>query len=294
MDDLYAQYEHTIAALQLVFAMLGMGALLAPRDFVTVFRLPTALIVGLSLQWLAVPLIATSVPLLVPVSTGVAVGLVLVAAVPGGTMSNVYTHFAKGNLALSISLTAVTSVAALIVTPQLLRIFGGEDLPPGFDIPVREIAGEIGVVLLLPLMIGMLMGTRLGAGRERFSKLAIRTSVFLIALLVVGAMGSDRLDFSHYSRGDHGAVLLLAVAVFGVAFAVVRLARLPAKDRTAIGIEASLRNINLGILVKASLFPASEAHPVGDAMLFVIAVYGGLQMLIAAIPIALARFDLSL
>ena len=143
MADLYAQTEHALAALQLAFAMLGMGALLAPRDFVTVFRLPRALLVGLSLQWVIVPTIAISLPLLFLVSPPVTVGLVLVAAVPGGTMSNIYTHFAKGNIALSISLTAVTTVAALFVTPTMLRVFAGDLLPPGFSMPTGEIALEI-------------------------------------------------------------------------------------------------------------------------------------------------------
>jgi BASS family bile acid:Na+ symporter len=294
LEDFYARAEHSLAALQLAFAMLGMGALLAPRDFVTVFRLPRALFVGLGLQWLIVPMLAASLPLLLAVSPPVTVGLVLVAAVPGGTMSNVYTYFAKGNIALSISLTAVTTVASLAMTPMLLRLLSGDQLPSGFTMPTARIATEIGVVLLLPLALGMLIGSRLDLRRERFSKWAIRISVFFILVLIVGATGSDRLDPSRYSETDQLAALLLAVAFFCAAALVVRLARLPGEDRTAITIEATLRNINLGVLVKASLFPASEAHPIGDAMLFTIALFGGAQMLIAAIPILTRRLGFSI
>jgi BASS family bile acid:Na+ symporter len=271
-----------------------MGALLSPRDFVTVFRLPRALIVGLGLQWLIVPLIAISLPLVVSVSGPVTVGLVLVAAVPGGTMSNVYTYFAQGNLALSISLTAVTTVASLAMTPMLLRVLAGEHLPSDFTMPTAKIAGEIGIVLLLPLLLGMLIGSRLDQRRERFSKLAIRVSVFFIVLLIAGAAGSDRLDPTRYSGSDQLAALALPVLFFVVAAGVVRIARLSGEDRCAITIEATLRNINLAVLVKASLFPARDAHPIGDAMLFTIALFGGAQMLIAAIPIVTRRFGISL
>ena len=115
-------------------------------------------------------------------------------------------------------------------------------------------------------------------------------STVTIILLVVGATVSDRLDPSRYSQNDQAAALLLGSLFFVAAVLVCRAARLSPEDRSAITIEASLRNINLGILVKASLFPASEAHPIGDAMLFALAYFGGVQMVIAAIPILTRRF----
>lgn len=270
--------------------MLGMGALLSPRDFVTVFTLPRALFAGLFLQWLLIPALAVGLPNVMTISGPVTVALVLVAAVPGGTMSNVYTYLAKGNIALSISLTAVTTAASLVVTPMLLGALAGEHLPAGFSMPMGRIATEIAIVLLLPLLLGMVIGSRIGERRERFARAAIRVSVFMIIVLVAGAAGSDRLDPSRYSQNDQTAALLLGSLFFVAAVLVCRAARLAPEDRSAITIEASLRNINLGILVKASLFPASEAHPIGDAMLFALAFFGGVQMVIAAIPILTRRF----
>ena len=88
--------------------MLGMGALLVPRDFVAVVREPRGLLVGLTVQLVAAPLIAFAIGVWLSVPAGIAAGLVLVGAVPGGTMSNVVTHLGRGNIALSIGLTAVT------------------------------------------------------------------------------------------------------------------------------------------------------------------------------------------
>ncbi len=86
LADFYSQYEHTLAALQLAFAMLGMGALLSPRDFVTVFTLPRALSVGLFLQWLLIPGLAVGLPTIMTITGPVTVALVLVAAVPDGSI----------------------------------------------------------------------------------------------------------------------------------------------------------------------------------------------------------------
>lgn len=289
MDELYARTEHGLAMLQLGFAMLGMGALLRPRDFVTIFRSPRALAVGLALQWVAVPALASALPQLVPMTAGFTVGLVLIAAVPGGTMSNLFTHFARGNLALSISLTAVTSVASLFVTPLLLRTLAGQHLPPDFRLPTLRIATDIGLALLIPLLAGMLLGARLGPRRAAFSRLAIRASLILILLIVVGAAAARRIDPTRHAGLEQLVVPLLGVAFFLVAELVTRVARLPAGDRAAIAIEASLRNVNLAILVKASLFPASGGDPVGDDVLLAVALYGGSQMAIAAVPIVLQR-----
>jgi len=221
------------------------------------------------------------------------VGLVLIAAVPGGTMSNVFTYFARGNIALSISLTAVTSVAALFVTPLLLRELAGPHLPADFRLPTLGIATEIGLALLTPLLVGMLLGARLGPRREAFSRLAIRISLLLILLIVAGAAASRRIDPTKHSGLEQLAVPLVGVAFFVVAAVVARAARLPAGDRAAIAIEVSLRNVNLAVLVKASLFPAREGDPIGDDVLLVLALYGASQMAIAAVPIALQRLGRS-
>ena len=118
----YADYEYPLASSQLFLAMLGMGALLAPRDFLAEIKNPKSLSIGLTFQWAIVPIIAVVLGYLLPVPTGIAVGLMLIAAVPGGTLSNILTHFGNGNIALSISLTSITTVASLVTTPLLMHL----------------------------------------------------------------------------------------------------------------------------------------------------------------------------
>jgi BASS family bile acid:Na+ symporter len=288
--EAYPRYEHLLASTQLAFAMLGMGAVLAPRDFVAVARSPRALGIGLAVQLVAVPLLATLLGLLLPVPAGIAAGLVLVAAVPGGTMSNVFTYFGRGNIALSISLTALTTVGALVTTPALLRLLVGAHLPARFEMPTASIALEIGVTLLVPLVAGMLFGVRFPEWRGGFSRWCIRASLAAILVMVVGAGGSGRLDPRAYGAVAPIAVGLLALVFQQAAYAVCWLGRLEARDRLTIAIEVTIRNTNLAILVKASLFPATAGlDPIGDGMFFVALLYGGAALMLAALPVALGR-----
>jgi BASS family bile acid:Na+ symporter len=288
--DAYPRYEHLLASLQLAFAMLGMGAVLAPRDFVPVVRAPRALAVGLGVQLVAAPLLATLLGSALPVPAGIAAGLVLVAAVPGGTMSNVVTYLGRGNIALSISLTAVTTVGSLATTPALLRLLIGSHLPPSFEMPTGRIAFEIGVTLLLPLLAGMLFGIRVPEWRAGFSRWCIRISIGVILLLAVGAGGSGRLDPRAYGVAGLAAVALACLAFQLAAYAACWLARLGPRDRLALAIEVTIRNTNLAILVKASLFPATRGlDPIGDGMFFVALLYGGVALLAATPPVALGR-----
>jgi BASS family bile acid:Na+ symporter len=287
----YARYEHLLASAQLALAMLGMGALLAPRDFGGVARAPRALGVGLVTQLVLVPLVAFALGRALPLQMGLAAGFVLVASVPGGTMSNLVTYLGRGNIALSISLTAVTTVGALATTPALLRLLVGAHLPPDFEMPTGRVASEIGVTLILPLATGMLVGARLPVRREAFSRWCIRGSLFAIALMVVGAGGSGRLDPRLYGTFGLVAIFALPFAFQATSWVASRAASLRGPDRLAVVVEATVRNTNLAILVKASILPAvaGRTDPIGDGMLFASLLYGGGALLAAVPPVLLHR-----
>lgn len=283
MFERFPEYEHLLASLQLAFAMLGMGALLAPRDFVDVARRPVALGVGLGVQLGAVPLLAFALGRALDLPPGIVAGLALVAAVPGGTLSNLVTHLGGGNIALSVSLTAVTTVGALITTPWLLELLIAPQLPPDFAMPRGRVAFEIGVTLLMPLGAGMLFGMRRPAAREAFARWSIRISFGFIALLAIGGAGSGRLDPRDYGVLGLVSIVLLCAGAQIVALGVTRLARFASADRLAIGVEVTVRNTNLALLVKASAFPAGgELDAIGNGMFFVALLYGGVAPLVVA------------
>ncbi len=155
MGDLYVEYEYVITFVQLAMAMFAMGATLHLRDFRAVIVLPRSFLTGLGAQMVLVPLLAYALLRLFDLDPGVAIGLAIIAAVPGGTVSNVFTYAGKGDVALSIALTAVTSLACVVTVPFVLEWLVGSYVAPSFGLPRGRIAAEIVLTLLVPLAIGM-------------------------------------------------------------------------------------------------------------------------------------------
>ena len=155
MIELYLEYEYWIAAVQLVLAMLGMGAGLRLADFKKVVLQPKAVTVGLAMQLVVVPMIALGFIMLTTLPPGVVIGIAIIAAIPGGTVSNIFTFMARGNVPLSITITALTSVACLVTTPMILDFLISDYMSDKFTMPAMKVAIEIGLYLLLPLALGM-------------------------------------------------------------------------------------------------------------------------------------------
>lgn len=283
MGIFYLEHEYWFAVFQLVLAMLGMGATLAFRDFREVLLEPKAVTAGSGIQLLVAPLVALLFIQLFGIAGGVAVGIALIAAIPGGTTSNIFTHFARGNVALSISITALTTIVCLITTPLILDLLIAEYMPETFVMPRSDMMMEIALTLLLPLAIGMAYFRFFPGSSALFSKWCIRGSLLSLLFIVVGSAMSGRLDAQAFGLTN---ILLIALLILTFAIAswlVGRMVGLSSGDSTAINIEVVVRNVNLGLLLKASLFPAvvGKPDPIGDMVLFSLLAYGVLQLLIA-------------
>lgn len=290
--DNYAAYEYPVAAAQLFLAMLGMGALLAPGDFLLEIKRPKGLAVGFAFQWLLVPLIAFVLGALLPVPAGIALGLLFIAAVPGGTLTNILTLFGRGNIALSIALTSITTAAALATTPIILKLLASKHLPADFSMPVGLIARDIVGTLIIPLVLGMLIKSRTTTYyAAQFSKWVIRLSLLLILVIVVGSAGSGRLAIGTYGVMGVASLVIFALSVQACAVLVCKLLNMSSGDTLAISIEATFRNISLAIAVKATVFPAQPGvlDPLGDGVLFAALLYGGISLFMTLPPIYLHR-----
>ncbi|MFK8021786.1 MAG: bile acid:sodium symporter family protein [Pseudomonadales bacterium] len=291
MGEFYLANEYWFAVFQLVFAMLGMGATLTPQDFARVLAAPRAVAFGTLLQLLCVPFVAFLFIQMSWVSAGVAIGIALIAAIPGGTVSNIFTYFARGNSALSISLTAITTIACLVTTPFILGILIVDYMPAHFEMPSGRIAVEICLTLLLPLVLGMAFLKLSPNNSHAFSTACIRASLLGILLIVIGSGSAGRLDINFFGMNNALTVLLFTVLLVTVAVTVPRLLRLASADTIAIEIEMTLRNVNLGVMIKASLFPAAGAIAggLGDIILLTLLLFGGLQLAIGGLLIAVHR-----
>lgn len=280
MFDAYLRYEWWFAAVQLALAMFGMGATLRGDDFIAVFRQPRAFIVGFVTQVISIPLLALALDAALDPPPGVAFGIVLVAAVPGGAMSNVFTYFARSNVPLSIALTGVVTLTCMATTPVVLRLLAGELVPPDFVMPVGAIAFDIAVCLLIPLALGMAAGAPLpSATRGLIARWCVRGSLAVVVLIAIGAAGAGRLDLAAHGRDTLLLVLLFAFLAQQAGTVPGLLLGLSRADVGAIAIETAVRNVNLALLLNASLFPYAPGavNPMGDAVLFTALLFGAMS-----------------
>ena len=139
----YADYEYFVAATQLVFMMTGMGATLTLAEFRDIARRPLPVVSVFLLQYVACPLLAIGFAQWFNLSPGIALGLLIVATMPSGALSNIFTYFGKGNVPLSISATCASTVGCLVLTPIVLRIAQPAGLPPTFQMPTVQILRDM-------------------------------------------------------------------------------------------------------------------------------------------------------
>lgn len=283
MGDLYVEYEYSITFAQLAMAMFAMGATLHVGDFRAVVLLPRSFLTGLVAQAALVPLCTYVLLRSIDLDPGVAIGLAILAAVPGGTVSNVFTYAAKGDVALSIAITAVTSLACVATVPFVLEWLVGPQVPSSFSLPRGRIALEIVVTLLVPLAIGMWVLRRWPHRAERLSRLALAITTVLIGVIVVGSATAGRLDVEAMGIDNLAVVFGFALLLAGIALASTGITRRPWPDVTAITIETTVRNTNLGLLVRTSVFgaAATAGDPVADLALFTLLAYAGASFVLA-------------
>jgi BASS family bile acid:Na+ symporter len=268
--------------------MLAMGATLTPRDFAEVARRPRSLVAGVLCQFGLTPLLAVLVSRVAGVGPGIAVGLILVAAMPGGSLSKFFAFFGRGNLALSVSLTVVGTLGAVVTVPLLLRLLAYGYIPDDFEVPAARVVRDIALYLLLPLWAGMVVSRLAPHGRLPFARWCVRLGFVAVVVMVVGSLGSGRID-----PGEHGLRVPLAIIAFCLlsqqaSMLPFRLLGWPRPDCLAVGIEVTMRNLNLALLLKALLFPAAVkgVDAIADGVLFVILFYAA-AALGAVLPLAL-------
>jgi BASS family bile acid:Na+ symporter len=289
MGGLYVEYEYAITFAQLAMAMFAMGATLRIRDFRAVVVLPRSFLTGLGTQMVLVPILAYGLLRVLDLDPGVAIGLAIIAAVPGGTVSNVFTYAGKGDVALSIALTAVTSLVCVVTLPFVLELLVGSYVPPTFSLPRGRIALEIVVTLLVPLAIGMAVLRRWPERAGGLSRLALAATAVLIGVIVVGSATAGRLDVEAMGWANLAVVTVFVLLLAGIGIATTAATRRPWPDVTAITIEATARNTNLGLLVRTSVFGTAVAG--GDAVanlaLFTLLAYATISF-VAVAPLVVA------
>lgn len=277
----YADFEYLLSVMLLVTAMLGMGATLTALDFIKVVRVPQAIALMYLVQVLISPLVALGIARVFHLPSSMTVGLLLVAALPGGLFSNLITYLGRGNVALSVSATALASLTCLVTTSLVLRVVGRTDLPADFHMPTGSILFEIGMCMILPLIVGMVIRRFAVERHAMIARVFIRISLVVLVVFIVAAIGSGRIRALEYGWRPPAAMLLFCVAGMWLCYGLGYFLRLSLNDRFTIGMECVVRNVQLGVLLKASLFPPGTADEIGDGILYSLLFYGGLCLGVA-------------
>lgn len=264
--------------------MLGMAMDLDVEDFRRLLRMPKPPAIGLAAQFLLLPAFTFLLTLIIRPQPSIALGMILVASCPGGNLSNVMTYLAKGNAPLSVGMTAVSTAAAIVMTPVNLAIWGS--LNPDTEPILREVALSpldlfvtIFLILGLPLMAGMLIARRAPKLAERVRGPFKVFSVIVFMGFVVVALGNNWDAFVDYVGLVVFAVLIHNALAFGIGNGASRLAGLPARDRRAVTIEVGLQNSALALILIFDFFD-------GLGGMAVIAAWWGIWHIIAGLALA--------
>lgn len=240
--------------LALGIIMLGLGLSLTLADFKRVVVMPKAIIVGLVCQMLILPFVCYGIAKAVGLPPVLAVGLMLLAASPGGATANLFSHLAKGDVALNITLTAVNSVLSVVSLPIIVNLSMKLFMQESTTIPlqVKEVL-QVFAVVLVPTGIGMLVrAKKLNLALRMEKPVRIASAVFLV-LIIAAAVAGQRQNLVDFFKQVGIAALLFNLASMGLGYLIPRLVRLSKRQSVAIGMEVGIHNGTLAIVIATTL-----------------------------------------
>ena len=245
-----------ILPLALAFIMFTLGLGLSISDFSNVFKKPKNFLVGLVSQLIFLPIVGLVLVIIWPLPIEIAIGVMLIAAAPGGVTSNILTFFARGDVALSVSLTAVMSLLSAISVPIVLAIsiglIGDSSLPE--SISLTGIALSMFLIVTLPVLLGMGVRSFLNSLTLKIEKSARFISTLLFVLVLLGAILAERENVVSYFAQTGLVVLTLNILMMLIAFYWSGFFGTGMSQKKAIAIECGLQNGTLAIFVGTTVF----------------------------------------
>ena len=245
-----------LAPIALALIMLGLGLGLTVEDFVRVSKNPKIFLIGLISQIIILPIVAYLLIILLNVPSELALGLMIIAAAPGGVTSNVLTKFARGDVALSISLTATTSLVCIISVPVIIfqsaSLIGVKDLTN--DLSMLSIALQMAGIVTFPVIIGMLI--RKFASDFIIKNILIfeKITVVLFLFVFVAIWVEERENIFFYIKESGLVVLALNISMMVIAYLIAKYFATNIQQRKCISIECGLQNGTLAVFVASQLF----------------------------------------
>ncbi len=254
--SLLADYGKAIVPM-LGIVMFAMGMTLKPSDFKRIFEEPVLIVIGVCLQYILMPLIAWSLSLLLDLPVLLATGLILVGACPGGTASNVICFLARGNVALSISLTAISSLLAAVLTPLIMLFYADQSI----DVPVLSMMKSLLLIVVAPVLCGVLINS-LYHQRIQTVKLFLPLLSVSFIILIIGVIVAK--NQAHIT--ELGVLLFVAVALHNLlglitGYSIPKLMGYDEAICKTISIEVGMQNSGLAVVLANQYFTTLAALP---------------------------------
>ena len=242
--------------------MFGMGMTMTVDDFKGVLHSPKAVVIGVVAQFMLMPGLAYLLCQLFQLPPEIAIGVILVGCCPGGTASNVITYMAKGNTALSVACTSVSTILAPILTPAVFYLLASQWI----EINALSMLGSILQVVLFPIILGLIVRSVLKQKVETYIQVMPLISVLAIVAIVAAIIAGSKTQIL-----ESGLLILAVVALHNglgylLGFGASRLFKLPYADSKAIAIEVGMQNSGLGVALAAVHFAASPITAVPSAI----------------------------
>ena len=271
----------------LAFIMFSLGLGLKSKDFTQVLQFPKAFFTGLTNQLILLPIVAFALITVFGFGGELAVGMMILAFSPGGVTTNVLTRMVKGNVPLSISMTAVTSLLSIITVPIMLsivvRYFMGADAP---QINITKLGVQMFLITGLPVLLGMALTKLSPSSVEKIASACSKVSMRLYVLIILAALAKNwEMVWSNLPTLGP-ALVMLNLLLLGIGLLTSKLVGLDKKDCFTIAIETGIQNGTVGIAVGV-LIAANVAGSVALPPITVPAAVYGITMYVVSLPILL-------
>ena len=258
--------------------MLGMGLSLMVDDFKRIVQRPVAVIGGLVLQLVVLPLIAFGIAYILHLPDFIAVGLIILAACPGGATSNLITHLAKGDTALSVTLTALSSFITIVSIPVVINIGLETFLGSGntIQLDVADTIKKILLVSIIPVVLGMALRRFFPLLATKAEKPVRIASAILLFVIIIGIVVKEKENIITYFAQAGIAALLLNVLSMAVGFGGAKLLKLNTAQATSISIETGIQNGTMAIAIAVGILHRSDFSIAAGVYSLIMFFTGGL------------------
>jgi len=265
-----------ILAIALIIIMFGMGLSLVKDDFIRLFQHPKAVIVGLVNQIVLLPVIAYVLISLLNVETDIAIGIMILAACPGGPTSNLITYLAKGDIGLSISLTTVNSLITIFTIPFVIDFALNQFLEADEMVQINKLQTviQIFVIVIIPVSLGMALKNAKPIFADKMNKPVKIASGAVLFLVIIGLVIKKKEELIPYLKQAGLTALVLNIATMLVGLATAKIAKLSLAQSRTISIESGIQNGTMAIAIASGVL-MNDNYAIAPAVYSLIMFFTG-------------------